>query len=66
MNTFKTNGIDILNDCSWGFDVKEPIYKKDRPQEVKHATCSANKARELLNYKTKVSLKLAILNPNQL
>ena len=20
---------DILNDCSWGFDVKEPIYKKD-------------------------------------
>ena len=29
MNTFKTNGIDILNDCSWGFDVKEPIYKKD-------------------------------------
>ena len=37
-----------------------PIYKKDRPQEVKHATCSANKARELLNYKTKVSLKEGI------
>ena len=34
----------------------EPIYKKDRPQEVKHATCSANKARSLLNYKTTVSL----------
>ena len=34
-----------------------PIYRKDRPQEVKHATCSADKARSLLNYKTKVSLK---------
>ena len=33
-----------------------PIYKKDRPQEVKHATCSADKARKLLNYDTKVSL----------
>ena len=29
LNTFKNNGIDILNDCSWGFNVKEPIYKKD-------------------------------------
>jgi len=37
-----------------------PIYKKDRPQEVKHAICSANKARELLNYKTKVSLEKGI------
>ena len=37
-----------------------PIYKKDRPQEVKHAICSADKARELLNYKTKVSLKEGI------
>ena len=33
-----------------------PIYKKDRPKEVKHATCSANKARELLKYKTTVNL----------
>ena len=33
-----------------------PIYKKDRPQEVKHATCSADKARKLLNYETKVNL----------
>ena len=37
-----------------------PIYKKDRPKEVKHATCSADKARKLLNYKTKVSLKEGI------
>ena len=37
-----------------------PIYKKDRPKEVKHATCSADKARALLNYKTQVSLKEGI------
>ena len=29
LNAFKEYGLDILNDCSWGFDVKEPIYKKD-------------------------------------
>ena len=29
MNAFKAHGIDILNDCSWGFDVKEPVYEKD-------------------------------------
>ncbi len=29
LNCFKAHGIDILEDCSWGFDVKEPIYKKD-------------------------------------
>jgi len=40
----------------------KPIYKKDRPQEVKHATCSADKARKLLNYKTKTDLKTGILN----
>jgi len=39
----------------------KPIYKKDRPKEVKHASCSANKARKLLNYKTKTDLKNGIL-----
>ena len=34
----------------------KPIYKKDRPREVKYASCSANKARKLLNYKTNTSL----------
>ncbi len=34
----------------------EPIYRKDRPKEVKEATCSADKARKLLNYKTTTSL----------
>ncbi len=33
-----------------------PIYMRGRPQEVLEATCSANKARKLLNYKTKTSL----------
>ena len=34
----------------------EPIYLEDRPNEVKDATCSASKARKILNYKTSVSL----------
>ena len=38
----------------------EAIHKEDRPREVKHATCSADKARKLLNYQTKVSLKEGI------
>jgi UDP-glucose 4-epimerase len=39
-----------------GFDL-EPIYVADRPREVREATCSADKARKLLGYKTKVSLR---------
>jgi len=42
---------DLLN-----FDL-HPIYVPDRPQEVKLATCSSNKARELLGYKTQTTLK---------
>lgn len=38
------------------FDLK-PIYMKGRPQEVRLATCSADKARRLLGYKTKYTLK---------
>ena len=39
----------------------KPIYKKDRPKEVKHANCSSDKARKFLNYKTKTDLKTGIL-----
>ena len=39
----------------------KPIYKKDRPREVKIATCSSDKARELLSYKTTKNLKDGIL-----
>jgi len=37
-----------------------PIYKKDRPREVRHALCSADKARKLLNYKTQTPLREGI------
>jgi len=37
------------------FDL-HPIYVADRPQEVRSATCSADKARKLLGYRTQVSL----------
>ena len=39
---------------------QKPIFYDDRPNEVKHATCSADKARQLLNYKTSVSLSDSI------
>lgn len=42
---------DILN-----FEL-EPIYVPGRPQEVKLATCSAEKARKLLGYHTEYSLR---------
>ena len=49
--------IDINNlSVSYGFNQK-PIYVEDRPQEVKHAVCSSDKARKLLKYKTTVDLK---------
>jgi len=38
----------------------QPTYKPERPREVKHALCSADKARRLLNYKTKISLEEGI------
>ena len=37
-----------------------PIYKPDRPQEVKEATCSADKARSLLKYETTTDLETGI------
>ena len=42
-----------------GFN-ENPIYLADRPKEVKFATCSSEKSRKLLNYKTKTTLKDAI------
>lgn len=35
----------------------DPIFVTERPREVRYATCSADKARRLLDYKTKVSLR---------
>lgn len=39
-----------------GFDLN-PIYMPGRPQEVKFATCSADKARNLFGYKTEYTLR---------
>ena len=51
----------VVEICSnlTGFNSK-PIFKKDRPREVRHALCSADKARKLLNYKTNTSLNEGI------
>lgn len=38
-----------------GFEL-DPLYVAERPSEVKHASCSAEKARKLLGYKTTVAL----------
>jgi UDP-glucose 4-epimerase len=37
------------------FDL-DPIFMPDRPQEVKHASCSADKARRLLSYEARVDV----------
>jgi len=38
----------------------QPIHMDDRPAEVKHAMCSADKARDLLNYRTTIEVKTAV------
>ena len=43
-----------------GFNGRPIYYTRGRPQEVKHATCSSDKARKLLNYKTTTNVKEAI------
>jgi UDP-glucose 4-epimerase len=42
-----------------------PIYTSDRPREVKHATCSADKARRLLDYKTETDIKTAVIKTTE-
>lgn len=43
-----------------GFNGK-PLYVPPRPQEVQHAYCSAEKARIVLGYETKVTLEEAVI-----
>ena len=38
----------------------DPIFVRDRPKEVKFASCSSDKARKLLNYETKTTLQESI------
>jgi UDP-glucose 4-epimerase len=40
--------------------VEPPVHMPDRPREVKHASCSADKARRLLNYETKTTLEESV------
>jgi len=51
INTLAETIAEILD-----FDLN-PIYVKDRPQEVELANCSADKARELIGYETRYTLK---------
>ncbi|SFR66934.1 NAD-dependent epimerase/dehydratase family protein [Halogeometricum limi] len=51
INTLAKVIADILE-----FDL-DPIYMSDRPQEVKLANCSADKARRLLGYETEYTLR---------
>ncbi len=44
-----------------GFEL-DPVYYPGRPLEVKYATCSAEKARKTLNYKTEFSLKDGLID----
>jgi UDP-glucose 4-epimerase len=41
------------------FDLN-PVYMPGRPQEVKHATCSADKIRKYFGYKTEVTLEASL------
>ena len=38
----------------------DAIYVEDRPNEVKHAYCSSEKARKMLDYKTEVNLEMSL------
>ena len=51
--TINTLANKIANQLKFNLN---PKYVKGRPQEVLEATCSADKARRLLNYKTKTKL----------
>lgn len=47
----------IIKEC----DFKgETIHMADRPREVKHASCSADKARKLLGYETKINVETSV------
>ncbi len=58
-DTISINNLANLVANSTGFN-ERPIYVASRPQEVKHASCSSDKARKLLGYKTKTTLTEAV------
>jgi len=44
---------------------EDPIHMPDRPREVKHAMCSADKARRLLDYQTRTNIKTAVIRTTE-
>ena len=50
------NQLGVLISKILNFKNYDPIYMPGRPQEVFHANCSANLARDLLNYRTQTTL----------
>ena len=57
--TITVKELSVLVAEATGFE-GETIHMPDRPREVKHASCSAMKARILLDYETKTTLEKAI------
>lgn len=55
--TVKDMAVMVAEECGVNL---EPIHMPDRPREVKHASCSAEKARKLLNYETKTTLEESV------
>lgn len=47
----------IIEECEYNGEI---IHMEDRPREVKHASCSADKARELLGYETTGDVRKSI------
>lgn len=53
--------VELANIIAESINFKlDPIFMPGRPQEVKYATCSANKIREYFGYKTQVTLQESI------
>jgi UDP-glucose 4-epimerase len=55
--TVKDMAALVMKEC--GFE-GEAIHMPDRPREVKHASCTADKARTVLGYETKATLEQSI------
>jgi UDP-glucose 4-epimerase len=47
----------VAKECNF---TESPVYFDERPREVKDAICSSNKARQILGYRTTISLEHAV------
>jgi hypothetical protein len=47
LKIFESNGIDMMKQCAWGFDLKEPVYRKeDRGYSARTTVIDDKKPRE--------------------